>query len=311
MQFLNGTQTIKVAVVVTVMGGLALPAKADDLFSRRPLHPVIESPQQVAPPSTGQQPQQPSQPQQTVPTAPAEKATIDQVESLLRESGLEVKDLDNGVLGVKVKSGTLEIPMLASLSPDKSNIWLIMILKTVDSTSDMTPNRLMGLMEANQKYGPAFFTFSRQTKQIQLRRAVSNHNMTASHLKLQIDIMALVVTQTTSLWSGQAASQTTPSESKSQPQSPAVSREVGRWVVELKNGGGFALLLNADGSFVLMHRKPDGTADTSRGTYTLADGKLTLKISGEPDLVGKVTFSTNNEFKFVVGNGSGLNFKRA
>lgn len=305
MRSQNLSRTLRVGAIMLLLSVVGHSVRADDLFSRRPLQSAIDD-------SVISTPKQPVTPRETESPVPQKNVDEGSLEKMLQQTGYSVKQIKDAGLLIQIKAGKWTIPTLVSLSKDGSQVWMAMVLKTLTNVSDLDADRLIGLMEANRKYGPAFFTFNRETKRIELRRAVRNLELDAKVLKLQIDILALVAGETATLWSFDSSAGKAPSgnSGNSTPSKPAVSREVGRWVSQLSGGQGFALRLDADGSFALVHRKADGSTETSRGTYTLSENKLTLKGSDQPALEGTVTFSSNDAFNFVIGNGNGLRFER-
>lgn len=101
-------------------------------------------------------------------------------------------------------------------------------------------------------------------------------------------------------------------ESPSAPQAAAPGH-VGTWNARLSNGAQVQLQLRADGSFFWSATNKSGSQSTFQGTYTVADGSLTLVRSNDSQrLAGRMTVAGGNAFSFqLAGNqGGGLNFVR-
>ena len=84
---------------------------------------------------------------------------------------------------------------------------------------------------------------------------------------------------------------------------PAASPQVsanslqGRWSASRSATEAFAMLLNGDGTFVLVSVS-NGKQARSTGKFTLLNGQLTLETSNGGRLLGKVTLVTASEFRF-------------
>ncbi|MEJ7592742.1 MAG: hypothetical protein WKF77_14435 [Planctomycetaceae bacterium] len=114
---------------------------------------------------------------------------------------------------------------------------------------------------------------------------------------------------------------TVPTATAPQPSSaPAANPQVaayslhGRWSASRSATEAFAILLNADGTFVLASVS-NGKQARSTGKFTLQNGQLTLETSDGGRLQGKVTFVTASEFRFEQQSngttGAALTFRKA
>lgn len=292
MRPLTTSRIARAIAVVPLLCAVAMSAQADELFSRRPLRSALDGSAVIAPP--------PTTPASPGSTGSADLAAITQI---LEQAGYEVQTRNESGLSIRVAVGERKLPLAVSFSGDYSQLWLAMILNTVSDVSELSAEQLIGLMDANRKFGPAFFTFDRESKRIELRRAVPNSGLDAEALKQQIDVLTSAAKETASLWARGVSAEQSPSR-------PADAREIGRWVAELADGQGFALRFESDGSFVLVHRRADGGTEESKGNYTLSGNTLRLEGTDQPALQGTVTFAGNDTFTFVIGSGSGLRFER-
>ncbi len=89
---------------------------------------------------------------------------------------------------------------------------------------------------------------------------------------------------------------------------------VGNWSATLGNGANVRLVLQADGSFNWSATNKSGNASTFQGSYSVANGSLTLTRAGDSQrLAGSMTTSGNNAFSFQLSgnNAAGINFTRS
>ena len=97
---------------------------------------------------------------------------------------------------------------------------------------------------------------------------------------------------------------TVPTATAPQPSSvPAANPQIaanslhGRWSASRSATEAFAILLNADGTFVLVSVS-NGKQARSTGKFILQNSRLTLETSDGGRLLGKVTIVTASEFRF-------------
>jgi len=79
----------------------------------------------------------------------------------------------------------------------------------------------------------------------------------------------------------------------------------GRWSASRSSTEAFAILLNTDGTFVLVSVN-NGKQARSTGKFTLQNNQLTLETSDGGRLLGKVTLVTASEFRFEQLQTSGV-----
>ena len=119
-----------------------------------------------------------------------------------------------------------------------------------------------------------------------------------------------------------APAATAPSASTTQPASPtaaspqlAANALLGRWSASRSATEAFAILFNADGTFVLVSVS-NGKQARSTGKFTLQNSQLTLETSDGGRLLAKVTLVTASEFRFeqqqtTSVTGTPLTFRKA
>lgn len=100
------------------------------------------------------------------------------------------------------------------------------------------------------------------------------------------------------------------------PETPAAQTPVyvGTWTASLGNGAKVTLTLNADQTFNWSATNGSGVASTFSGSYSVANGSLTLNRSNDnQSLAGQMTQSQSNAFSFKVAgnNAAAINFARS
>lgn len=341
----------------TTVGSLSL-SQADDLFSSgglesvfggpattepsttepapaQPTQPAPTTPAQPAP--TQPAPTQPSAPQQVAPTTPTspaapaqQKITKAQLQGLLEAAGYTPTKINDNLYSIKYKSGKWTFPVAFTISPNGDNFWIIMILNTLESETQLPRENLLGLLKANYDHGPAHFTFSEKSKRIDVTRAVPTLGMDVKLLQTHLQLLADIADKTSTLWSNLpetgapqqtpanpaptnpsvSAPQTAPTAPKGAPywqqqqqpqtQTPA-SRIVGNWSSAQSQTEVFGLNLLADGTFTLVHKKGDVT-NRSTGKYTVTATSLTLTTADGTTLSGNISWQTDQSFSFVLQN---------
>jgi hypothetical protein len=114
-----------------------------------------------------------------------------------------------------------------------------------------------------------------------------------------------------------------PAQQPSQPQQPAIAQQIpapaaaaatpsliGKWSAARSDKEAFAMALNADSSFVLVHVK-DGKQTRSTGKFTLSGSQLVLTITAGSKLTASISGATANSFDFTPASGIKLSFKKA
>jgi hypothetical protein len=112
---------------------------------------------------------------------------------------------------------------------------------------------------------------------------------------------------------GMAGSQT-PAGGSDVPTAPQPANHVGTWAARLANGASVQLELQANGQFSWTARNKSGQTSTFQGSYSVANGTLTLtRTNDNQQLVGAFNASSQNAFNFKLtgAKDAGLSFVRA
>jgi hypothetical protein len=268
-----------------------------------------------------------------------ENLSLDSLDDRLREAGLSPR-IDDGNRVVDITVAGVSVPVLVDVSGEK--VTLVVQLASVPSGSSPNPTQLRQMLQANQVIAPAFFVFNATDNRLEMRRVMRNVGVTKEVLKAEFDHLANASGASTQLWTiadnpaqppldAQPPVQSRPAQPPAdagppagappaqarpaQPSQPSGSQPsgnglAGRWVVELKQGGGFVIRFDQDGKFLLAHVKADGKIDRSEGKFQIANGQLVLKSDDGSTLQGQFAAIDTNRFTFAVGSGEGLTFNR-
>ncbi len=293
----------------------------DELFSRIPIDSVFKKTEE--PPTTARG------------NDSADKAirvlNITQLHNLLKEAGMEPEASETAVT-VKVEQSKWTFTTVLGLDENRQQIVILMRLIDLEGKAPPSAERLLAIMTVNRDLRPAMFSYSEKNKRIELLLGLDNDQISGRSLKEEIRRLATVAESSATLWEVEAAQaapaaaptavatspQTPPASGNTQPaQRPAApaaanSSVVGRWSAARSAKEAFAMLLNADSTFVLVYVK-DGKQSKSTGKFTLTGSQLTLTTSDGGKFGGTVSNVTAKSFDFTPPSGATgkLTFQKA
>ena len=316
---------------------LATSARADDLFSRVSLDsPFASGSKSSGPTASGEK------------SAPSDRAQKilngDHLAEMLRDADLDPKVEGDDFVSFKFKHQRWDFPVAMNLTDHNSRLWIVFVLTKLEGGKQLKTEQLAGLLGANRDLRPAMFTMADSGKRIELYLALPNDQISPKVLRDNLQTLAGVAEQTAGLWevssaatgttSGKPNGQNRPAQTevpnspppvastKTVPNSPppvssapsAASGLMGKWSAAMGEKDAIALLMKADGSFVMVQVK-DGKQGRSTGNFTFASSTLTLTGSDGTKIAGSVTQTSDKAFDFTPQNGttkSGkLSFKKA
>jgi hypothetical protein len=266
----------------------------------------------------------------------------------LKQAGIEAKELTEQAVSLTITHEQWNFPAAISVTEDRSQLELVVMLSTVKDERQVPAERLLELLAANKQLAPAYFAYSAKRRQTELHRSLPNQGITGANLKTELSGLAGVAKATQSVWSFEtavaAAPAQTPATSPAATQPAAanpvavnpvattppaasapaagssntatgttVASLVGKWAASVSTKEAFAIQLGNDNKFVLAHVK-DGKQTRSNGTFALSGQQLTLSGSDGTKLTGMVNLPSDQEFQFIPNSntkGSILVFKRA
>ena len=91
---------------------------------------------------------------------------------------------------------------------------------------------------------------------------------------------------------------------------PASSALAGKWLATISEKEALAALLNADGTYTIVHVK-DGKQTKSNGNYAFTGGVLSFTASNGDKLGGNISAITEGSFDYTPNTGTKLTFKRS
>ncbi len=247
----------------------------------------------------------------------------------LQESNFEASTIGHRAVATKKQLASWQFPVLVTLSENEQDVTIVLGLRRVSDSQKVPATRLLQLLETNEKSGRTSFAFNRERNRLELFSLMENSGITGQTLRDQINNLAILARDTESLWNleeaaggasenssvTEAAGATRIVESQAQtptkatqPNSPAAqdvpvikavsaSSLHGRWSSSRSATDAFAILLNADNTFVLVSVKA-GKQARSTGKFTFLSNLLTLEGSDGSRLSGSVSLVSDLEFRF-------------
>lgn len=247
---------------------------ADDLFSTNGLGSVFATPDEQ-------------------PAAEPKVLEPSELGGFLRAAGYQVKDAGDNIFTMDYKRDDWTFPMAFTISPNGENFWIVMFLRSNQDKTTLSMDRLLGLMAANNTYGPAHFTYNPETKQLNLNRPLSNRGLTIQELQEKLNQVVAVAIETSDLWAGNTNTQQTRANGQDDPN----SNIVGKWLAVQTDLAVIGLRFNADGTFLLIHEQK-GSKTQYEGRYSFAGNVLRLASNDGNRLEGPFSWSADGGFQF-------------
>jgi len=134
---------------------------------------------------------------------PANSAGTEAIGKYLRDLGFEPKPLSPEVFQITVEQDRWPVHIMTSLSTDGRRVWLESKFAPVADPDKVSPIAWKRLLEANEKIGPAHFAFDKSDKRVHLYKSFDSQNLTAEHLKREIEHFDTTVRKTQEYWRGE------------------------------------------------------------------------------------------------------------
>ena len=245
------------------------------------------------------------------------------LQTLLLAAGYSAKITNINEVTVSISRGDWTADVKIRLADDGSQLRIAAELPAADESAEVGSETLRALLNANRKQWSMAFALTEDARRIELRRAIANESLSSSTLRNDLDEMADYAEKTAGIWKGAATSapvsepvaKETP-KAESTPTTPATTPAAaptltGKWIASTSKNEAFALQLDSDSSFRLVHVR--GNKPTrSEGTYQLTSTTLTLKGTDGKTLSGTIARQTGS-FTFTLKGANGksvaLNFK--
>ena len=244
--------------------------------------------------------------------------------------------VDDGIVTFEMKHDGWIFPVTMSVVLEEDRITCDFSLASIEDKSTVSRDKLLDLLTSGDPKLNAFFGYSDVDQQIQLRAALSNRSVTARQLKTDLSRLADLAVGKSDVWSAIASeeatktSTTTLPENNSQPTTPTDRSNntttqsqvtnstkasiIGTWSATISESEAFALKINVDKTFQLVHVK-GGKSTVSKGTASSLGTKLTL-AGDDTTLNCTISNMTKDKFTLAVNDNAGktlvsLNFVRA
>ena len=144
-----------------------------------------------------------AQPDPFIRPLPPASAGTETLGKFLRELGYDPKALSPDVYQITVERDLWPVHVMLSLSTDGRRVWLESKFAPVEDPGRVPPQTWKKLLEANEKIGPAHFSFDARDKRVHLYKSFDNQHVTALRLKEEIAHFDGTVRKTQDCWRGE------------------------------------------------------------------------------------------------------------
>jgi hypothetical protein len=254
----------------------------------------------------------------------------EEIARLLREAGLEAAVNEGKSVSTTKEIDSWEFPVLVMISESEREISVVLGLSSIQDAGKVPANRLLGLLEANQKYSSSRFVFNPARQRTELVGMLQNEAVTGLKLRDEISRLAILARDTEDLWNLNPAEKPAPVADPEKastdatapvtPPVPATSPEgsvaslKGSWSAVKSSTEAFAIEFRDNETFVLVYVN-QGKQTRSSGTFQRTLETLTLSGENGFKLSGALKTVSDAEFQFrpasTAGNSDPLTFKRA
>ena len=121
----------------------------------------------------------------------------------LREMDHVPKPLSPDVFQITVERDHWPVHVMLSLSADGRRVWLESKFAPVEDPDRVPPQTWKKLLEANEKIGPAHFSFDPRDRRVHLYKSFDNQHVTSKRLKEEIGHFDATVRKTQDCWRGE------------------------------------------------------------------------------------------------------------
>jgi uncharacterized protein (TIGR03067 family) len=231
-----------------------------------------------------------AQPNPLVRPLPPAAVGTETLGKLLRELAYEPKALSPDVFQISVERDRWPVYVMLSLSTDGRRIWLESKFAPVEDPDRVPSTAWKRLLEANEKIGPAHFSFDQGDRRVHLYKSFDNQSLTAERLKREIDQFDATVRKTQDYWRGENFKPSLPLAEPTPliPELP-VPKPVEAPAVPVARETGFGEKLLGEWRIVEIHTKGRKTPDN---VVSARDAGVTFRDARDGDfgpiLKGKI-----------------------
>lgn len=227
----------------------------------------------------------------------------DQLIGLLKTA----KRVDAKTASTKVTYAGWAFPVTLQIKVDRDQIEIALALATASKEAKWNAERLLSLLTAVEDQPGVYFSYDKASRQLQLRKTISNRGVTASRLTQTLQEMAQVAAGRKGSWLiGTDNTKGGGGEGGAVNAQPSLA---GSWIATLGQKEAFALNLTADGKFSLALVKA-GKTSTSTGKVERSGDQISLVGTEGTTISGTISNQTAKGFELQLAGGKKLTFKK-
>ena len=255
-------------------------------------------------------------------TVPTRLNDAESMRDALNAAGFDSKVAGSRTVTLKKELDIWTFPVLLTISEDERSVAIILGLKSIKDTNELTAEVLLQMMEVSQKNAPAVMTYSSARERTEIYSVLKNDELDGLTLRAEINRLAIVAKNNAKVWAATDADKSisnaeldqskteTESPQPTEPIAPTKTSLVGQWSAARSATEAFAVEFKVDGTFNLVYVK-NGKQTKSSGKFAQTLDELNLEGSDGLKLSGKLSVKSDSEFVFSPGNAGDLTFKKA
>ena len=229
----------------------------------------------------------------------------------LKAAGFEPKQ-DSGRVTFPLEHAGWKFPVAMWVEIERDRIVCEMSLVEIAKDASIDQKALLELLAAGDAARGAFFAYEQSNRLIQLRASLGNRAITANRLKNDVGELAAFAESQSDRWSKLQ------SETETDPQTTQTAKDsyslVGTWSAALAGNQAFAIRIESNGQFRLVHLK-SGKTTTSKGKASRSGNQLTLAGDDGNTLNCSISWSDAKQFQLAINDAQGkatvkLDFKK-
>lgn len=244
--------------------------------------------------------------------------SVEHLGRLLRIEGFGFERVGSRTYAATTSLKDWSFPTLVTLSENRERIGFILGLVQYEETTNLSREKMLQMLVANQAVAPYQFSFNEDRKRTELVLVIDNRDVNSGRLSKVITELKEVARGSLKTWnddksngntSGNASNPVVKNgssqDTKNPPQTVApkptlvtAAAVVGRWQFAKSATEAFALSLTADQKFTLV-QVANGNPITSTGTFSITDGDMTLNVPNGLTLVGPIEMASTDQFRFT------------
>jgi hypothetical protein len=130
--------------------------------------------------------------------------TDESLKTMLSNMGYEPEEIKatdgSKIYRVTIEKDDWKFVVNFSISPDKSYVWQVALLKTIPDPDKVPAAPLLKMLSENDEIGPVFFSYSPNTKRFYLNAGLENRGVTPARFRKELDRLTGHIKRTAALW---------------------------------------------------------------------------------------------------------------